>query len=71
MGEEITRARFPNRKAGVAEVSRGSQRKKAQQRDQGEKVTVESPQVSNPSKKYAAGKHKPTIKGKSVDLNQL
>jgi len=35
MGEEITRKRFPSREPGVPDVSRGSQRKKAQQRDLG------------------------------------
>jgi hypothetical protein len=57
MGDQA-RKRFPSREPGVVEVSRGSARKKAQQRDNGETVTVSSPKVSTPSKKYAAGKHK-------------
>jgi len=59
MGNE-GRQRFPNRSVGSPDVSRGSARKKAQQRDNGENVTVSSPKVSTPSKKYAAGKHKLT-----------
>ena len=58
MGEEITRKRFPNRNAGSPDVSRGSARKKAQQRN--EKVTVTSPQVSSPPRKSAVKKHPPT-----------
>jgi len=58
MGEEITRKRFPSRTPGVVEVSRGSARKKAQQCDLGDKVTVVSPQVSTPPRKSAAKKHK-------------
>ena len=59
MGNE-GRARFPNRSAGSPDVSSGSARKKAKQRDVGETVTISSPKVSTPSKKYAAGKHKLT-----------
>ena len=60
MGEEVTRKRFPNRNAGSPDVSRGSARKKAQQRDHGETVTVSSPQVSSLPRKSAAKKHQPT-----------
>ncbi len=58
MGAEITQKRFPNRKPGVPDVSRGSARKKAQQCDQGETATVTVPQVSTPPRKSAAKKHK-------------
>jgi len=58
----VGRRRFPNREAGCPDVSRGSARKKAQQRDNGETVTVSNPQVSTPPKK-AAGKKHPKIDG--------
>ena len=58
MGNE-GRTRFPNRKAGSPDVSRGQQRRKAQQRDNGENVTVENPSVLNLHRKSPAkGKHK-------------
>jgi len=60
MGDEA-RKRFPNRTAGtVTEVSRGSKRKPAQKRDQGETatVTVTVPQVATPPRKSATKKHK-------------
>jgi len=53
MGDE-GRKRFPNRNAGSPDVSRGSKRKPAQQRDHGEKVTVSSPQVLNLHRKSPA-----------------
>jgi len=56
MGEEITRKRFPSRTPGVPTVSRGSQRKKAQQRDLGENVPLETPRHS----KSAGKKHSKT-----------
>ncbi len=58
MGNE-GRARFPSRTAGIPDVSLGSARKKAKQRDHGEKVAVAQPQVSSP-RKSAVRKHQPT-----------
>ncbi len=63
MGAEITRTRFPNRKAGTTEVSRGSKRKSSKE----ENVAVPSPSVPSLShgRKSVAKKHAPPIKGTS------
>ncbi len=58
MGNE-GRQRFPNRSAGSPDVYRGSARKKAQKRDNGETVTVSTPQVATP-RKSAVRKHQTT-----------
>ena len=55
MGAEITRTRFPNRKAGTTEVSRGSARKSSKE----ENAAVVFPSQPNVTKKHkqVAKKH--------------
>jgi len=55
MGQEITRARYPNRKAGSPDVSRGSARKSSKE----ENAAVVFPSQPNVTKKHkqVAKKH--------------